>query len=618
MKRKWIILLVTILCICAVCMLASCQNNEQGEDGKSAYELYKDKFGYQGTEEQWLSDLVNGKLAQNNETDNVLKFNFCDEKGKTLSSVIYPTQQFVLPEIPAKTGYHSYYWGNVRVQNNVINIYPIYAPRPYAIKLVDEYTGYSEVRTVFYDQPIGDKPQLDRPGYRLSGWFSSELEEYLAVGEPWHWDVSETIEFVAEWEEDRNTLVFEYELNDDGESYAVKHSKLNYESPSLVFPSSYNGKSVTRILAPDYCSYTNSSVKSISVPQTVTQIDDFAFYAYSNLKEINLPDNLSAIADYTFGFCHSLEYIKIPNTVTAIGDGAFYNCNSLKRIVIPQGVTTIGNKAFYACETVKALNIPSNVSEIGYDAFAFCKGLESITVSAENEVYEGVGNCLIRVADKYLVAGCKNSVIPNGRVEEIGLCAFTGCSDLKSIVIPNSVKYIGRGLSNTISSSEGAFAYCTSLTSISIGDNVRLVGDYAFIGCSSLVDVDIAENVSINSRVFQDCTALTTISISDSMLIAMFAGCIRLQNVTLISTTTLMYNVFEDCWSLSSITLPDTMSYITPDVFKNCFNLTEVRFNGTVEQCQEVCFYEGWNNGTSITKIICIDGEYTPEVVSWQ
>jgi hypothetical protein len=101
-------------------------------------------------------------------------------------------------------------------------------------------------------------------------------------------------------------------------------------------------------------------------------------------------------------------------------------------------------------------------------AFSNCDRLTKITVEEENPVYHSEGNCLIETESKTLVIGCQTSIIPtDGSVTSIGNGAFGYCSGLTSIVIPDSVTSIGAG----------AFNGCDRFTSIVIPDGVKLCGN---------------------------------------------------------------------------------------------------------------------------------------------
>ena len=173
--------------------------------------------------------------------------------------------------------------------------------------------------------------------------------------------------------------------------------------------------------------------------------------------DIIIPEGTEKLGDYAFSSCSSITSITIPDSVTSIESSTFYNCSGLTSITIPDSVTSIGSYAFYGCSGLTSITIPDSVISIGSSAFYNCRGLTSITVEQGNAVYHSAGNCIIKTASKTLIAGCKNSVIPDdGSVTSIGSYAFRGCSGLTSITIPDSVTSIGRS----------AFEDCRGLTSI--------------------------------------------------------------------------------------------------------------------------------------------------------
>lgn len=105
-------------------------------------------------------------------------------------------------------------------------------------------------------------------------------------------------------------------------------------------------------------------------------------------------------------------------------------------------VTEIDSGAFLSCYSLTDIIIPDTVRSILQPAFLFCSSLSSITVSPDNPVYHAQGNCLIETESKTLVAGCKNSVIPDdGSVVTIGSYAFD-CSNITTINIPDTVTSI--------------------------------------------------------------------------------------------------------------------------------------------------------------------------------
>ena len=153
--------------------------------------------------------------------------------------------------------------------------------------------------------------------------------------------------------------------------------------------------------------------------------------------------------------------------------------------------------------------------------------------------------------------------------------AFSGCTSLTSITIPNSVISI-----------EGTFYGCTSLTNITIPDNVIYIGPFAFYGCTSLTNITIPNSVTeISASAFQDCSSLTSITIPDSVTdicMAAFSGCSSLTNITIPdSVTAIGEYAFSDCSSLTSLTIPGSVTKIGSEVFSKCSKLTKIYCKAT-------------------------------------
>ena len=149
-----------------------------------------------------------------------------------------------------------------------------------------------------------------------------------------------------------------------------------------------------------------------------------------------------------FDNCKNLISVSLPNTIETIWPFAFYGC-SFSTITIPNGVTRIGYDAFADCSNLTSIFIPNSVTSIGVAVLRGCSSLGSIQVESGNTVYDSRNNCNAIIYqwtednDDYtnhvdLLAGCKNTVIPDG-VTCIKSCAFGGCIGLKSLNIPQSV-----------------------------------------------------------------------------------------------------------------------------------------------------------------------------------
>lgn len=216
---------------------------------------------------------------------------------------------------------------------------------------------------------------------------------------------------------------------------------------------------------------------------------------YSGLTSVIIPE--------------SVTYDGTTYNIMNIGYRAFQKCTSLTSVTIGNGVTTIRYEAFSDCSGLTSITIPISVTSIKGNAFVGCNSLASIKVESGNAVYDSRNNCnaIIETATNTLVAGCRNTIIPNS-VTSIGSEAFSGCSGLMSITIPNSVTSIDIW----------AFSDCSGLTSVTIPNSVTTIRGGAFRRCTGLTSITIPNSVTtIEESAFLYCTDLTSITIPNSV-----------------------------------------------------------------------------------------------------
>ena len=285
-----------------------------------------------------------------------------------------------------------------------------------------------------------------------------------------------------------------YNYTSDGKELIVTHAAhdlayLHY-SGTVVIPKevTYMGRT-RKVTGIGEDAFSRSYyLTSITIPNSVTSIGKSAFFFCTSLSSVTIPNGVTTIEDYTFS-CSALTSITIPNSVTKIRPGAFEGCKSLVSIKIPKSVINIGDTD---------INFGGFEYEFDYSSnnpFIDCNALSSIIVESGNPKYDSRNGCnaIIRTSSNRLMAGCKNTTIPNS-VTSIGHSAFYHCTGLASIAIPNSVTQIGTQ----------AFDGCSGLTSIRIPNSVMTIGPGAFGFCTGLTSITIPNSVKeIGSGAFE-------------------------------------------------------------------------------------------------------------------
>ncbi len=335
--------------------------------------------------------------------------------------------------------------------------------------------------------PVGNCALSMKQGYVCTRCDSAKSESVTAQAPDAHnhLNAGDTCEFCG-WQvymkNDNSVLM----INDDSKLSAEYYGQSIYNFGSNKAPyitNVYLYDSVTSIGNSAF--YNCSSLTSITIPDSVTSIGESAFQGCSSLTSITIPDSVTSIGNCAFLSCSSLTSITIPDSVTSIGNCAFLSCSSLTSITIPDSVTSIGDGAFEYCSSLTSITIPDSVTSIDSSAFYCCSGLTSITIGNSvtsikcsssgasfsscsgltSVYYTGTASEWARIEGLgYIMDLSRTLYINNEPVTDVVLenitvikpYAFSSCSGLTSITIPNSVTSIGRG----------AFAYCSSLTSI--------------------------------------------------------------------------------------------------------------------------------------------------------
>ena len=367
-----------------------------------------------------------------------------------------------------------------------------------------------------------------------------------------------------------------------------------------------------------------TNLKNIDISETrVTKLPVGTFQKLKNLQKIILPNTIKSINEKAF-YQSGLQSIEIPASVETIEGAAFKGCTALTTVSFEKGsqlkiiegdlyydYRTEDYGAFANCTSLMSIEIPASVEKIRAGAFHNCTALTSVTFEQgsllktiqgfhiNEDAYGAFSNCIVLTSIE----------IP-ANVETIEVAAFQGCTALTTVTfekgsqlktIEGYMVYYASDLGNQL----GAFADCTSLTSIEIPASVEKIGAGAFHGCTALTTVTFEKGSQLKtiegfswiysrsySGAFSDCTSLTSIEIPASVGkigVATFKGCTALTTVTFekgsqlkeIGDNSLVdsyHGAFTDCTSLISIEIPASVETIGWNAFGNCQALTTVTF----------------------------------------
>lgn len=316
----------------------------------------------------------------------------------------------------------------------------------------------------------------------------------------------------------------------DGQSLSVPEIKVGiaYELKDGVL--TYTGCGATAAYINDSGSpwSKNTEIKSIVIHDRITGIGSYSFYGCTNLEkvefvgdsrlkvidvgafkfceklsDITLPESVTTINNSAFDSCVNLAGINVPAGVTVLGEGAFGDCLSLKEVTFAQGskLTSIGSRAFFGDTALTEIALPAGVQSINEGTFRSCTSLTRVDVAADSAI-TGIY--------QYAFEGCTKLIdftIPDG-VTTIGEYAFQNCSGLTSVSIPGGVSSI----------QQYAFSHCSGLTSVTFAEGLTNIGKYAFSGCSGLTSLEFPESLNIiNESAFAFCSNITKIKMPAQM-----------------------------------------------------------------------------------------------------
>ena len=437
----------------------------------------------------------------------------------------------------------------------------------------------------------------------------------------------------------------------------------------------------------------------LTIPNSIRTIEEYAFRNCTGFSTLSIPKNVTNVGNNAFAGCSGLTKVIISGMPT-MGEGVFSRCRNLKTagpigsgcniemlfgdyipentlngcnflesVTIPTVVYSIGEAAFYGCNALKTVfydgeeqdwqmiaigdrNDPLLNAQIRYNSLAFGVCGDKMTWDLKKNgtlVIEGSGEMYQYSADnpapwQDYITNISSVEIKEGAVS-IGSRAFYGCSNLKNVTLPSSLRTIGKqALASTGLESftmpdtiytlgESVFYNCKSLQTVTLSKNLQEIPVMLFGSCSSLSNVYIPENIStIRGHAFSMCTALKsialpksltaienyafywtglkTISLPDSVQTlgdAAFNNCESLQTAVLSKNLQeIPFRAFAVCPLLSSVTIPEGISKIGEQAFQRCTSLRSITLPQSLASIEKGAF-----SGSGLTSITLPDSVQT-------
>ena len=229
------------------------------------------------------------------------------------------------------------------------------------------------------------------------------------------------------------------------------------------------------------CAYDASSA-TINIKETVSfkgvsmkviKLSSYAFFKNDHIKDVSVSNSVEEVCSFCFSGCSDLENVKID--AKNIGPYVFQNCTNLRKTILCSGVSNIGHYVFEDC---------GQLSEI-------------VICNRDSVLAIGANGTLSLFADCPL-----DSVYIGGNIA-YSKSPFCNNTTLRTVTMGENIKSIG----------DNAFYGCISLENVTLGRSLQSIGDNAFMGCISLENVTLGRSLqSIGDEAFSDCCSLTAIT----------------------------------------------------------------------------------------------------------
>lgn len=377
-----------------------------------------------------------------------------------------------------------------------------------------------------------------------------------------------------------------YTKHIDGKTLEVSKPTSSYVGTVIIPQYVEYGDLIYEVTGIGEKAFYNSSVTSVTLPESISFIGESCFYNSTELVSCNLPNSIISIGTYAFYGCKLLKGIRLPSNLITIETGVFSNCSNLEEVIIPSSVTQIcfrkdpySANSFYKCSNLKKVifedgGIPLEIIDKGGAASPSNPLYASLIFNGcpIEEVY--IGRDIIgKDIQQSLFTGYNTikQVTIGPLVKSLQPYIFYKCLGLKTITIPNNVEIIGNY----------AFGECTNISKVDLNYGLTQLGNYCFSDCPNLEDITIPTSVTkLGSGTFKNCSSIKSLDIPPGITeipSQCFYGCKLIKDFSIPNgVNSFGTGAFAYCINLLKINIPEAVPEIPGSCFEECSALPEI------------------------------------------
>ena len=414
-------------------------------------------------------------------------------------------------------------------------------------------------------------PSPVRDGYAFDGWYTSSTFESTTRALKTEESATGNLTIYAKWIAESKPYYFKYSNPDANGNVSIT----GLTNASEVAEGQVSGEDAYANDAED--------IINLVIPRkngtgddakTVTMTDSNAFRDRNKITKVCLHSEMTSIGAYSFWGCTELEELIMPVTIER-KDRCFYNCAKLNKIIFTVGPGGDGEEkdrgtAYSPWNYSSANNLEvileEGITKLGNNMFKGCTKLKNVRFPST-----------LKVLGNYVFDGCTgiegnlDSII---NLDSIGERAFQGCTGITGeVTIPTKMTGIPVGL----------FYGASKIEKVNIHSNVTVIGDYAFLGCAELKEVKMPITVDRKDRCFKDCVNINKVTLTvgsgedggeekdRGTSYAPWIGTAGDVEVILEEgITKLGNNMFNGCTKLKNVRFPSTLKVLGNYVFDGC------------------------------------------------